>query len=329
MVRDKERPGYVLLVATLVCVVCALLVSASVVVLRPVQDRNALLQRQRNILEVAGLYQAGQPVDGQFARIEPHLVDLASGDYVEGADAVRFDIAKRRATQAERPGARRGGRREDPPPAPGDAGVPGPGRDGHRHGDPARARLRAVVDDVRLRGARRARERVKGVTFYAHAETPGLGAEIENLRWRESWVGKRLTGDDGSVRFDIAKASPRRTPPTITWTRFPGPRSPATAWRTCALLAGRAGLRALPRAAEERGRLTHERRDAQGAVRAAGRQQPDHRADPGDLLGARDHLEAGTGGDHVDRAHRGDRLLERAISAIRHYIRTTSASSCR
>jgi len=42
-------------------------------------------------------------------------------------------------------------------------------------------------------------ERVKGVTFYAHAETPGLGAEIENARWRDSWVGKRLIGDDSQV----------------------------------------------------------------------------------------------------------------------------------
>ena len=43
MPRDKERPAQVLLVATLVCVVCALLVSTAVVVLRPIQDRNALL----------------------------------------------------------------------------------------------------------------------------------------------------------------------------------------------------------------------------------------------------------------------------------------------
>ena len=50
MPRDKERPAYVLSVAALVCVVCALLVSSAVVLLRPVQDRNALLARQRNNL---------------------------------------------------------------------------------------------------------------------------------------------------------------------------------------------------------------------------------------------------------------------------------------
>jgi len=94
MPRDKERPAQVLLVATLVCVVCALLVSTAVVLLRPIQDRNALLQRQRDILDVTGLYQPGEGLASQFEKIEPHLVDLSSGQYVEGGDAVRFDIAK-------------------------------------------------------------------------------------------------------------------------------------------------------------------------------------------------------------------------------------------
>ena len=52
------------------------------------------------------------------------------------------------------------------------------------------------------------RERLSGIEFLKQTETPGLGAEIENPRWRESWVGKRLVGDDGTVRFDVAKGVP-------------------------------------------------------------------------------------------------------------------------
>jgi Na+-transporting NADH:ubiquinone oxidoreductase subunit C len=48
-------------------------------------------------------------------------------------------------------------------------------------------------------------ERVKGITFYSHGETPGLGAEIENPRWQEQWVGKRTLGEDGKVRLKVAK----------------------------------------------------------------------------------------------------------------------------
>jgi len=209
MPRDKERPGFVLMVATLVCVVCALLVSSAVVLLRPIQDRNALLARQRNILEVAGLYQAGTPVDAQFARIEAHLVDLATGDYVEGGDAVRFDIAKTaRDPEASDPVAAdadiaRIHRRPRQMPVflvRGDAGLETVILPTHGYGLWSTMYAYVALDG---RG-----ERVKGITFYSHAETPGLGAEIENARWRESWMGKRLTGDDGEVRFDIAKGQP-------------------------------------------------------------------------------------------------------------------------
>ena len=41
---------------------------------------------------------------------------------------------------------------------------------------------------------------VAGITFYDHAETPGLGGEIDNPRWQSRWVGKKIYGDDGTVR---------------------------------------------------------------------------------------------------------------------------------
>lgn len=34
--------------------------------------------------------------------------------------------------------------------------------------------------------------KVKGVTFYKHGETPGLGGEIENPDWTSKWVGKLI-----------------------------------------------------------------------------------------------------------------------------------------
>lgn len=209
MPRDKERPSQVLLVATLVCVVCALLVSTAVVVLRPVQDRNALLQRQRDILDVAGLYRPGASLESQFEQVEAHLVDLASGEYVEGADAVRFDIAKRsRDPKSSIPvpddlDIARIHRRSEAMPVflvRGDAGLETVILPVHGYGLWSTMYAYVALDG---RG-----ESVKGITFYSHAETPGLGAEIENSRWRSSWVGKRLLDDEGAVRFDIAKGQP-------------------------------------------------------------------------------------------------------------------------
>ena len=209
MAHERDTPARVLAVAALVCVVCAVLVSAAVVLLRPIQDRNALLQRQRNILEVAGIYQAGTGVEQQFERVEARLVDLASGEYLEGGDAVRFDIAR----------AARDPKQSEPVPAGsdvarikrrprampvflvrGDQGIETVILPTHGYGLWSTMYAYVALD---ARG-----ERVKGVTFYAHAETPGLGAEIENSRWRASWLGKRLLDDTGQVRFDIARGAP-------------------------------------------------------------------------------------------------------------------------
>jgi Na+-transporting NADH:ubiquinone oxidoreductase subunit C len=32
---------------------------------------------------------------------------------------------------------------------------------------------------------------VAGIGFYEHAETPGLGGEIDNPNWKRSWIGKQ------------------------------------------------------------------------------------------------------------------------------------------
>lgn len=41
--------------------------------------------------------------------------------------------------------------------------------------------------------------RVKGVTFYKHGETPGLGGEVENPEWTAKWVGKTILDEGGKL----------------------------------------------------------------------------------------------------------------------------------
>ena len=33
---------------------------------------------------------------------------------------------------------------------------------------------------------------VSGITYYEHKETPGLGAEVDNVDWKKSWIGKKI-----------------------------------------------------------------------------------------------------------------------------------------
>ena len=52
---QRDSLGYTFGVAGVLCVVCSLAVSAAAVALRPAQEENKLLDRQRNILDAAGL----------------------------------------------------------------------------------------------------------------------------------------------------------------------------------------------------------------------------------------------------------------------------------
>lgn len=40
---------------------------------------------------------------------------------------------------------------------------------------------------------------VKGITFYKHGETPGLGAEVEKEWFTSNFVGKRIVDDNGKL----------------------------------------------------------------------------------------------------------------------------------
>jgi len=56
---------------------------------------------------------------------------------------------------------------------------------------------------------------VKGLTFYEHGETPGLGGEIENPQWKALWPGKKLFEkdsedgalDENEVRIEVIKGA--------------------------------------------------------------------------------------------------------------------------
>ena len=43
-----------------------------------------------------------------------------------------------------------------------------------------------------------------GLQFYQHAETPGLGAEVDNPKWKALWAGKKIYDENG-VKLQVIK----------------------------------------------------------------------------------------------------------------------------
>ena len=50
-------------------------------------------------------------------------------------------------------------------------------------------------------------DRHRAITFYEHAETPGLGGEVDNPKWKALWVGASAFGDDGAPKIEVIKGT--------------------------------------------------------------------------------------------------------------------------
>ena len=88
--------AYNLVFAACVCFVCAVVVSSSNVLLADLQNRNALLDKQRNVLLAAGFVDeeerlTSDEVEARFEPIDQILLDLDSGEIIDGVDPGEFD----------------------------------------------------------------------------------------------------------------------------------------------------------------------------------------------------------------------------------------------
>jgi Na+-transporting NADH:ubiquinone oxidoreductase subunit C len=46
---------------------------------------------------------------------------------------------------------------------------------------------------------------IRGITFYQHAETPGLGGEVDNTRWKALWPGRKAFDKDWNPAITVIK----------------------------------------------------------------------------------------------------------------------------
>ncbi|MEM6620781.1 MAG: Na(+)-translocating NADH-quinone reductase subunit C [Pseudomonadota bacterium] len=195
-------------VAVSLCLVASMVVSATAVSLRPMQEVNKLKDKQANILQVAGLYDPEVSVAEAFQAFEPHVLDLETGQFTDAFDAATFDdraAASDPATSIVLA--------DDP------AGIGRQAkyvtvyllRDGAGEIDKVILPIHGYGLWSTLYGfiaLEADGNEIYGLQFYEHAETPGLGAEVDNPRWKAQWSGKRLVDNDGNLSITVAKTAP-------------------------------------------------------------------------------------------------------------------------
>ncbi|MFZ2725593.1 MAG: Na(+)-translocating NADH-quinone reductase subunit C [Methylococcaceae bacterium] len=191
-------------IAVALCLVCAVLVSMAAVALKPIQVSNKELDMKKNILDVAGLLQDGADISATFDdRIESKLVDLETGDYVDGIDANSYDQRKAAKDPAQ------------------SIAIP-------KEKDTAHIRVKAKLAKVFLvkeAGVVKSiilpingyglwstlygflsldadGQTIQSINFYDQAETPGLGGEVVNPNWRALWKGKKVYAEKDQASLE-------------------------------------------------------------------------------------------------------------------------------
>jgi Na+-transporting NADH:ubiquinone oxidoreductase subunit C len=218
------------LVSTLLCLVCSLLVSGAAILLRKQQVENVELFRKRNVLQVVGMDKAAIENAGGVAKafadsVTDLLIDLKSGEVaidqlsesmkLSPEEAlVKFDPIKAAKNAANDPSLATvfNNKREDV------AGL-GVGRENFAHVYRYQAQGQEPVWIFPIRGRglwstlkgfvalESDLQTVVGLTFYEHAETPGLGGEVDNPNWKQKWIGKKVFGPNGEVKIEVLKGS--------------------------------------------------------------------------------------------------------------------------
>ncbi|MCP4214416.1 MAG: Na(+)-translocating NADH-quinone reductase subunit C [bacterium] len=208
-------------VALGVCIVCSVLVSTAAVYLKPKQEANKALEKRKNILKAGGLLKEDVDIEKVFSdKIHTVLVDLATGS-VLAEDQIpanmktdTYDL-KRLAKDAT-----------DGKAIPGDKDIAGIKRiptHSQVYFVKENNQIVRVIFPVHGKGLwstmygffalEKDLETVGGMTFYEHGETPGLGGEIDNLKWQTSWKGKAAFDKNGKLqlKFLKGKATPGST----------------------------------------------------------------------------------------------------------------------
>lgn len=206
MSAKQDTISRTIIVALLLCIACSVVVSAAAVLLKPQQIANKELDRKSNILAAAGLKKEGVSIEETFKQVTPKVVDLKTGKFTDAVDVATYDAKKAAKDPAQSHLLDK---------ATDIASIKRTAKYKTvylvKEGDKVKTLILPVhgyglwstlYGYLALDGDLNT---VKGLSFYSHAETPGLGGEVDNPAWKASWQGKKIYKDAGEPKIALIK----------------------------------------------------------------------------------------------------------------------------
>ncbi len=214
MSKSNDSIQKIIIVSLALCVVCSVLVSAAVVLLKPVQIQNKTLNLKENILRAAGMLSSTpskQEIEEKFAQITPRLIDLDTGEYVEPSAAgyASIDAFDQKKVSQNPQYSKTLDSSEDM------ASIKRREKFAKIYVVKEGDTISRVILPVRGYGLwstlygflalKADADTVVGLGFYEHGETPGLGGEVDNPNWKAQWPGKEVYDDNGNAAVHLVK----------------------------------------------------------------------------------------------------------------------------
>ena len=217
-------------VALILSGVCSMLVTSAVTLLSERRQTNMLIFKRANVLKAAGFEVPTSEVNKVFeSRIKLRYFRISSGEYVKPPADPQFDSvdaaknpAYTQSISATEDYARikkrsqisevyflTGMAEEKGKEVREEAGEVG--EKGENSGDT----ISRIILPVRGKGLWSTMKGfmaldpesfdILGLSFYSHAETPGLGGEIDNPKWLAQWPGKKVYNASGEIGLKVLK----------------------------------------------------------------------------------------------------------------------------
>ncbi len=209
----QHSVGYTFFFATVVCVVCGVLVSTSAVSLAERQAENAALDKMKNVLTVSGLAGPDEKLTPERTQelftksVRPFAVDLKTGERTDAVDPQTYDqlAAQNNPETSFEAAANRASVKRVPnyvviyeildesgQPSRLVLPIQGYGLWSTLYG------FLALDSDLNT---------IQGLSYYQHGETAGLGGEVDNPKWKALWPGRKAFDDDGNVAITVIKGA--------------------------------------------------------------------------------------------------------------------------
>ena len=199
-------------VAFLLCVTCSVLVSTAAVKFKPQQEINKKLDIKKKLLLTVGLLDnpsaKADEIERAYQSVEAKVIELKSGEITNEVEPESFDTkdaAKNPKYSVEIPAAKD------------IAKIKKKSRLAKVFFIKKEGKIDQVVLPVHGKGLWSTLygflsldsdlKTIRGFGFYEHAETPGLGGEVDNPRWKEIWVGKKAFNQSGDPAINVVKGS--------------------------------------------------------------------------------------------------------------------------